>query len=473
MGSLFHDTVGTDLTQAEWEATGVHKFGPATAGDMPYASGAGTGVVLAGLPIGASGTILTVSAGLPSWNTTLNGDYTINGGINVTGNITGAAVSGTTSLFSPSATFGTVNATGAVTATGLTVNGGLDVTGGISGTPSVSATSVSGITGTFPTLNGGTFNNTGNANVTGTLDVTGVSTFANVHAHNVTGVTGNVSATTGNFANLSGTVTTAGTLNVTGNIAVTGTVDGIDVGAHAVADTGVHGVSTAFIAKTSNSDQTVSWDMSEQHLGLELITNKYDRSIVDYLISGYPAASYATGISSSATISMAFGNLNVSANGAGATGYIGYPVASFYIGRANYSSFLGVSNVYISTTAVNCEIFVGYALADAHCVDYDDTTTHIGFLYYINGATTKVYATNANATTQSRTELADFNLGAYNNLSLKGTGASVEWYVNGVLAHTETDYLFTTAVTWKTSLIANEAGGIYISHRNLTMGYNL
>jgi hypothetical protein len=140
MGNLFHQDVGDELSKAEWNATagetGQHLFGPTVAvGDIPYAaSSATTGVALSSLLIGPTGAILTVSAGVPSWNTTLNGTYTINGGVNVTGNITGAAVSGTTSLFSPSATFGTVNATGAATATGLTVNGTCNITGAATAT---------------------------------------------------------------------------------------------------------------------------------------------------------------------------------------------------------------------------------------------------------------------------------------------------------------------------------------------------
>ena len=104
MAILFHEPVGTSLTQAEWETTGIaelgqHFLGPTVAkGDLPYANAsATTGVAISTLPIGATGAILTVSAGVPSWNTTLLGDYTFKT-IAVTGSTTGTTSVATTSL---------------------------------------------------------------------------------------------------------------------------------------------------------------------------------------------------------------------------------------------------------------------------------------------------------------------------------------------------------------------------------------
>lgn len=77
MGTLFHEPVGPSLTQAQWETTGIaelgqHFLGPtAAAGDLPYAAVSGaSGVPISTLAIGASGAVLTVSAGLPAWGIT-------------------------------------------------------------------------------------------------------------------------------------------------------------------------------------------------------------------------------------------------------------------------------------------------------------------------------------------------------------------------------------------------------------------
>ena len=59
-----HKVVGTDLTQAEWEATAAHQFDAQATGDILYASSA---TQLSRLAIGANGNIAVVAGGLPSW----------------------------------------------------------------------------------------------------------------------------------------------------------------------------------------------------------------------------------------------------------------------------------------------------------------------------------------------------------------------------------------------------------------------
>ena len=59
-----HKTVGTDLTQTEYEAIGGHEFNAQATGDLLYASSA---TQLSRLGIGAADQVLKVSAGLPSW----------------------------------------------------------------------------------------------------------------------------------------------------------------------------------------------------------------------------------------------------------------------------------------------------------------------------------------------------------------------------------------------------------------------
>ena len=61
-----HGTVGAALSQAEWESITGHAFDAQVTGDIPYASSA---TQISRLAIGATGTVLQVAAGLPSWVT--------------------------------------------------------------------------------------------------------------------------------------------------------------------------------------------------------------------------------------------------------------------------------------------------------------------------------------------------------------------------------------------------------------------
>jgi hypothetical protein len=61
---LKHLSVGTELTQAEFEATGGHVFDSQATGDIPYASSAAQ---ISRLPIGSTGYLLSVAGGIPVW----------------------------------------------------------------------------------------------------------------------------------------------------------------------------------------------------------------------------------------------------------------------------------------------------------------------------------------------------------------------------------------------------------------------
>jgi len=59
-----HDSVGTSLSQAEWEAIGTHVLDSQATGDIIYASSASQ---LRRLGIGSNTNVLTLAAGVPSW----------------------------------------------------------------------------------------------------------------------------------------------------------------------------------------------------------------------------------------------------------------------------------------------------------------------------------------------------------------------------------------------------------------------
>ena len=71
-----HGSVGTELTQTEWEAIGTHVFDSQSTGDILYAS---SGTQLSRLAIGSTNNLLTISGGIPAWTAspTLGGTLTI------------------------------------------------------------------------------------------------------------------------------------------------------------------------------------------------------------------------------------------------------------------------------------------------------------------------------------------------------------------------------------------------------------
>ena len=62
-----HGTVGTQLTQAEWEAVGAHVFDSQARGDLAYASSTSQ---LSRLAVGGAGAVLTSDGTDPVWDTT-------------------------------------------------------------------------------------------------------------------------------------------------------------------------------------------------------------------------------------------------------------------------------------------------------------------------------------------------------------------------------------------------------------------
>jgi hypothetical protein len=64
-----HNTVGTDLTQAEFEAVGLHIFNNQAAGDMPVATSA---TQISRLPVGTLGQGLKSNGVMPFWSSDLS-----------------------------------------------------------------------------------------------------------------------------------------------------------------------------------------------------------------------------------------------------------------------------------------------------------------------------------------------------------------------------------------------------------------
>ena len=70
---LAHITVGTELTQAEFEGTTLHQFNSQATGDIGYASST---TQISRLGIGGTGDTLTIASGIPAWNTVVQSNVT-------------------------------------------------------------------------------------------------------------------------------------------------------------------------------------------------------------------------------------------------------------------------------------------------------------------------------------------------------------------------------------------------------------
>ena len=83
---LVHGSVGTTMTQAEFEAIGLHVFNSQATGDLVYASST---TQLSRLAKGAANTVLVMGASIPAWSATLAGltltAPVINGTVTTTG----------------------------------------------------------------------------------------------------------------------------------------------------------------------------------------------------------------------------------------------------------------------------------------------------------------------------------------------------------------------------------------------------
>ena len=109
-GELVHSSAGTNLTQAEFEAVGLHVCNNQVTGDLIYASSASQ---FSRLAIGAADTVLTCDGSVPSWSATpiLNnaigkGTWTASGTWTLPAIKLGASIDTNTQLFTSGAVVG-------------------------------------------------------------------------------------------------------------------------------------------------------------------------------------------------------------------------------------------------------------------------------------------------------------------------------------------------------------------------------
>ena len=255
-----HVSVGTEITQAEYEGTAGHVFNSQATGDIMYASSSSQ---LTRLGIGSTGAVLTVTGGVPAWDTTWTPtghlipatddsydlgsasaawqDLFLEGDITLTDAGTIATSAGALTITSAAAATWSTSS-GALTVTsGAALN--LNPTAGsaivLDGTINVDAGVVTGATSITSTAFAGDLT----GDVTGTADTatvaTGVTTSANnstdetVYPTFVDGATGTqgIETDTGFTYNPSSGLLTisgeldAGSLDISGNADIDGTLE--------------------------------------------------------------------------------------------------------------------------------------------------------------------------------------------------------------------------------------------------------
>ena len=104
-----------------------------------------------------------------------------------------------------------------------------------------------------------------------------------------------------------------------------------------------------------------------------------------------------------------------------------------FIFRASHSAW----------TSTSWSGFVGVTQSSTFASNITPTITqqHAWFVFTDDGVTQKVYATNANWTTQTLTEITGITVSNKNTYYLKATSSNIEYYVNGTLKATHTTNL--------------------------------
>ena len=82
-----HGTVGTALSQAEWESITGHAFASQATGDILYASST---TQLSRLAKGTDGDILNLASNIPAWTSTITTSKTLNDDISILFGTSGA-----------------------------------------------------------------------------------------------------------------------------------------------------------------------------------------------------------------------------------------------------------------------------------------------------------------------------------------------------------------------------------------------
>ena len=278
----------------------------ATFGNVAAVTVGNVGTQFNGAAINLSANVLAAAGTFNAL--TVNGNESVTGYLNVTGNVMAAVITGSQ-----------INTTGNVLATAgvfnaLTVNGNETVTGFLNVTGN--------ILGAAGTLSGLTVN--GNESVTGYLNVTGNVMTAQLNAGQIN-TTGNVLATAGTFNALTvnGNESVTGFLNVTGNIlGAAGTLSGLTVNGNESV-TGFLNVTGNIIALTADFG------------GIEATGVVYANSTLTSTTTGTGAVIVAGGAGIA-------GNLNI-----GTVGAVG---GAFHTVRGNITQSSSGGAVYFNTS---------------------------------------------------------------------------------------------------------------------------
>jgi hypothetical protein len=128
--------------------------------------------------------------------------------------------------------------------------------------------------------------------------------------------------------------------------------------------------------------------------------------------------------------------------------------------------FIGQGNVYSTTR--DSTAFLGMALDDTHHITLNDTTKHCGFIFHVSGATATVYASNANGTAQTKTDLnvSPTPFVIWSIVCDKDAGTA-KFYRDWQLVATHNTNIPDTSLCWKISIISAANEDQLLSTRNV------
>jgi hypothetical protein len=131
-----------------------------------------------------------------------------------------------------------------------------------------------------------------------------------------------------------------------------------------------------------------------------------------------------------------------------------------------------ISAGYLTVNTVDATAFIGYALSDTTKIGINETTKHAGFILYVNGATVTIYASNADGTTQTKTDLGLSTVTTLHTFAIISDGSSsLKFYVDWDLKATHTTNIPSGAHCWKMSIVSAENGGVSLQGRSFVYSH--
>ena len=252
-----------------------------------------------------------------------------------------------------------------------------------------------------------------------------------------------------------------------------------DLTTHKALETGVHGVGSNYIPQAPAADHilrsfTKGWtdekllkgagvdaDPDETELTYDLasqffLPNYMHRNLSRFiwnLFWSYDAIS--TAVTGTGSVDQPFYTPSVwSGATSGSTALQRMTGAFGWLTAPGPHYFYGFAHLLYSNYATG---FVGMAADDNVVITKNSVANHCGFIFETSATEDTIYASNANGSSQTKTDTGVAIAGLWKHLRIESDATSVYFYVNHVLKATHTTNLNPNAMTWKICVTNNQA----------------